>query len=221
MFTRPIGLLGPRNFAAPVWIGTGSIVSGTSATVVTNARVNDGDTIVLFIPMIGGQGITSASDPSGNNYAYIHDTGVTGIGTNYRVAAVAKALPSGSTITVGTGASDSDILVIAFKIPGVLPFSSVDQSPRTDTSTAATAATAITATTTSPREVALGMVCVNGNVTITPNSGWTTVKATAQATISFLVAFQLLLNTASLSWAPSWGSSLNWGGGLITFRGYN
>jgi len=222
MFTRPIGLLGPQNFATPVWIGTGSLTSGTSATVVTNAAVKAGDTICLYVPTIGANGIISVSDPSGNTYTHIYDTGVNGLGTNIWAAFATKGLPSGSTITVSFGASNSSIQVIAWVIKAVLPFSSLDQAPVANSSSAGTAVSpAITCTTASPREVAAAFVAVQGNVTISPNSGWTTIKSVSGSTISMLIAFQLLLNTASLSWAPTWSTSLNWTGGIITVRGYN
>lgn len=227
MFTLPVSLFGPRNFLAPVWLGTGSFGTGTTASVMTNMAVQPGDMIYVFCPCIGAEGTIDVGDPAGNIYSELAITNVVGnrANVNARACFISKGLPSGSVITVTYGSSGGGNLhnlAVAFAVRGVLPFSSTDVRDQSDDSGSATSATALTDSTTSPRELAIGIAAATGTISAwVPGSGWTAVESGNNSTLSWLLAWRLLEKTQSVSWAPSWGSSTTWSTGLQTFRGYN
>lgn len=192
-----------------------SFSSATSNAITTLASIGAGDSIiVLGYANTSGDDIASVTDTAGNSYSQIA-TVTTSPVLSVWACSNAVASNSGMIITVsynGTGTIRHGAQAISVSGLGNLDIVSANAH---GTGTSATSVS--TGTLTAQPELVLGcFVAGTDPGTFTPGGSFTQVGSGGPSAWPF-ICWQTVNSTASVSWAPSWVTSLSWRTIEVTF----
>lgn len=201
----------------PISLGTASAASGsTSLVLTTTATAPAGSVIVVFACATTGVNPTGCADGASNGYV----TGAsvyTGTGRSRTFASVNVAtLASGSSLTVTFGSTGGAKLMSAAAITG-LAARDISGAGASGTGTAPSIASGALGW---PAEIVLAYVQASGGAAdgFTEAAGFTTLSSVTQID-ALRSAYAIVATTAAVTYAPTLGTSRNWGANVLSFSG--
>lgn len=199
----------------PVSLGTASAASGSTTLALTTTNTAlAGSIVVVFTAATGSASPTSVADAAGNTY--VGGTAVAnGTGKSRQFYTfVTSTLSSGQAITVTYSGTGGSKLASAATISG-LAARDASGAGAFGTSTAPSIATGSLSW---PAEIVLGYTQVSGGAgdSFTESPGFTSL-ASVLSTDALRAAYQIVSQAASVTYAPTLGTSRTWGANLLTF----
>lgn len=201
----------------PLALGSANAASGSlTLALTTTADSPAGATIVVFIASGNTATINSVTDSAGNTYTAGNSLSSGSTKQNIYWCIGALHLPAGGTITGAWAASTGSKMLGAMSVSGIL---SVDQQP-TGTSGTGTSPSITSATLGQAGEIVFAQVTIASGAGdgFTPAPGFT-VGGSASNGAAMRWSYKASLDLGAVTYAPTLGTSRNWGAKLIAFKG--
>lgn len=219
---------------APVSLGSATVTADSSVTITTGTTAPATSTIVTLYGVVD----TVASDPTGK----LINNAVTTDGTNtytiedkqvsvnptsrssaFFYAFNVAQLLSGSSLVVGPGSQgiSSARGALGFYVTGLKTTDPLDVHSNIGTGTGTALASATSGTLVQASEIAIGYAVIFGGSadSFTEDATYTTLGSVVFGTTIIRVAYKIVSSTTAVSYAPTNGTSRNWGANVFTLMG--
>ena len=210
------------SIGTPVSLGTNSGAgTGTTIALTASAAIQSGDLVLVYVVREGTATVTGVTDGT-NTYSQVGTAGIASSGTTVDLWAKANASAVASpTITATITPTEFDRGIAAIRCPGISVNSPLDKNTGQANQSGASASVS-TGTLSYTTELVVGAVVAgSGLSSFTESANFTSVISQTPWGASWYldIAYDIVSSASSVSYAPSWTSSVNFATFLVSYKG--